>query len=134
MNYLFVMLYKISLKQKISFENIDVNNILIENMSSQQLKIVNYFKKKNKIYLLKKFITYCNENYKKKKNILILPLTISKILYEKYRKENLILIKDNILDGFKFLDKTNYLLHDTSLINKLNKLKLKYIERIQNEY
>jgi hypothetical protein len=134
MNYLFRILYKISLKKNISFNNIDINNILIENMTPEQLEIINYLKNKNKIHLLKKFIVYYQENYNKKKNLLILPFGLPKNLYEKYKKNNVIVTKDNILDGFKYLDKKKYILYDYSLISKLLNEKLKYIERIQNEY
>lgn len=129
--HLFKILYKIIKQNNISFENINISNISEVNLSNQQVNIINIIKKKNNSLLEKFFIYYANQR-ELEKNILILPLNAPKHLINKYKNHKV--IKADILDGFKFLDKTNYTLYDTSLQKKLYNCQLAYMERIENEH
>ena len=129
--HLFKILYKIIKQNNISFENINISNISEVNLTNQQVNIINIIKKKNNS-LLEKFFIYYENQQKLEKNILILPLNAPEHLINKYKNHKV--IKDDILDGFKFLDKTNYTLYDTSLRKKLYNCQLAYMERIENEH
>jgi hypothetical protein len=128
---LFKILYKIIKKNNIYF-SLDTGNL--EELNQEQLNIINIIKKykSSKNHLLNKFFIYYNKRIKLEKNILVLPMTTPHYLLEKYNKYEV--VKDDILDGFKFLNKTTYILYDSSLRNKLYNCQLAYIERIENEH
>lgn len=132
--HLFKILYKIIKQNDIFFKNIDINNIIEKDLNEKQLNIINIIKKykTNNNNLLEKFFVYYNNQIKLEKNILVLPLTAPKYLIEKYGKYQV--VKDDILDGFRFLNKTTYILYDSSLGKKLYNCQLAYMERIENEY
>ncbi len=132
--HLFKILYKIIKQNNIFFKNIDINNIIEKDLNEKQLNIINIIKKykTNNNDLLKKFFIYYNEQIKLEKNILVLPITAPQYLIEKYNKYQV--VKDDILDGFRFLNKKTYVLYDSSLKRKLYNCQLAYMERIENEY
>lgn len=132
--HLFKILYKIIKQNNIFFKNIDINNIIEKDLNEKQLNIINIIKKYQTTNnnLLEKFFVYYNNQIKLEKNILVLPLTAPKYLIEKYEKYQV--VKDDILDGFRFLNKTTYILYDSSLRKKLYNCQLAYMERIENEY
>ena len=129
--HLFKILYKIIKQDNIFFENIDINNINEEKLNKKQLNIIKYLERYNKD-LLKKFFIYYTHQIQLEKSILVLPITAPKHLLEKYNKYTV--VKDDILDGFKFLNKQTYILYDSSLKKKLYNCQLAYMERIKNEY
>ena len=129
--HLFKILYKIIKQNNIFFKNINFNNIDEKKLNEKQLNIIKYLEKYNKD-LLAKFFVYYENQIKSEKNILILPITAPKHLLEKYNKYTV--VKDDILDGFKFLNKETYILYDSSLKKKLYNFQLAYMERIKNGY
>lgn len=129
--HLFKILYKIIKEENISFENININNLDKKILNDKQLNIINYLKKSNKD-LLKKFFVYYNNQLKLEQNILVLPITAPKYLVNKYNNSRV--VKDDILDGFRFLNKKTYVLYDSSLRKKLYDCQLAYMERIKDEY
>ena len=117
---LFKILFKIIIKKHIDFDNLFIKEELL---SSEALRLKNFFINHFNKNLIEKFNKFYLKEKQQNKNILILPLKTPNNLFNKYNNQKNIVKKENILDGFIYLDKKKYILYDRSLKQNLEEYK-----------